>query len=101
MISKKDVQHIAKLARLGVTKKEEGKFRKELSSILDYFNLLKGVNVSRVEPTFHPAEHFLNRKLNITREDIEKPQKSEVKNELVEAAPQRKNRHIKVKAIFQ
>jgi len=100
MIKKQEVQHIAKLARLGLTKKEIEKFQKELSSILDYFNLLKEVDVSEVEPTFHPAECFLKRELSIMREDIEKSQKKEVVNKLVEAAPKRKSRHIRVKAIF-
>jgi len=100
MISKQEVQHIAKLTRLGLTKKEIEKFQKELSSILDYFNLLKEIDVSKVEPTFHPAEHFLKRKLSVTREDIEKSQKIEAKNKLVEAAPERKDRYIKTKAIL-
>lgn len=100
MITKKDVQHIAKLARLGLKPKEIEKMRKELSSILDYFNLLKEVDVSKIEPTFHPAEHFLKRKLDVTRKDIEKSQKTEVKNKLVEAAPERKNRYVKVRSIL-
>lgn len=100
MISKQEVQHIAKLARLGITKKEEEKFQKELSTILNYFNLLKEVDVSETKPTFHPAQPFLKKNLSITREDIKKSQKSETVNKLVEAAPERKNRYIKTKAVL-
>ncbi len=100
MISKEEVKHIAKLSRLGLTEKEIEKFQKELSLILDYFNLLEEVDVSKVEPTFHPAEHFLKRKPSVTREDIEKSQKTEVKNKLVVAAPERKDRYVKVKSIL-
>ena len=100
MIQKKDVQHIAKLARLGLTEKETKKFQKELSSILDYFVSLKGVDVSKVEPTFHPAEHFFKRKLGIMREDKAESQPVKVTNKLIEAAPEKKKRHIKVKAIL-
>jgi len=53
MISKEEVQHIAKLARLGLTEKEIKKFQKELSSILDYIEKLKEVDVSSIEPTSH------------------------------------------------
>ena len=53
MINKKEVNHIAKLARLGISEKEEKKFQKDLSSILDYFNCLQEVDVSGKEPTFH------------------------------------------------
>jgi len=53
MISKKEVQHIAKLARLGLTEKEIGKHQKEFSKILDYIEKLKEVDVSKIEPTSH------------------------------------------------
>jgi aspartyl-tRNA(Asn)/glutamyl-tRNA(Gln) amidotransferase subunit C len=101
MISKQEVKHIAKLARLGLNEAEIKKFQKELSSVLDYFNLLKEVDVSNVEPTFHPLEHFLEGKLGLTREDIEKSQRIEVVNKLVEATPERKDRYIKTKAVLQ
>ena len=41
MISKKQVQHIAKLARISLTLKEQEKFQKDLSSIFDYFKELE------------------------------------------------------------
>ena len=100
MIKKEEVQHIAKLARLGITKKEEEKFQKDLSSILDYFNSIKEVDVSKIEPTFHPTEYFFKTKLKIMREDMAESQPVETTNKLIEAAPEKKKRHIKVKAIL-
>ena len=49
MISKKEVEHIAKLARLRLTKIEVTKRQKEISEILDYFNLLKEVDVKNLK----------------------------------------------------
>ena len=43
MISREEVEHIAKLARLELTEVEVKKMQKDLSAILDYFNLLKNV----------------------------------------------------------
>ena len=100
MINKEEVQHIAKLARLGLTEDEIKKFQKELSSILDYFNSLKEADVSRVDPTFHPAEHFFEKKLSVMREDKTEDKPVEGINKLVEAAPRKEKRHIKVKAIL-
>ncbi|OGZ24746.1 MAG: asparaginyl/glutamyl-tRNA amidotransferase subunit C [Candidatus Nealsonbacteria bacterium RIFCSPLOWO2_01_FULL_43_32] len=54
MITKEAVKHIAQLARLGLSEKEIGKYQKELSSILDYVEKLKRVDVSGVEATSHP-----------------------------------------------
>ena len=41
MISKEEVRHIAELARLELSEKEIEKMQKDLSAILDYFDLLK------------------------------------------------------------
>jgi len=95
MITKKEVEHIAKLARLGLTQAEIKKFQKELSSVLDYFNLLKEVQVAGVNPTSH-----LVLVENVMREDEAKKTSPELANNLIKAAPDRKERHIKVKAIL-
>lgn len=97
MISKKDVQHIAKLARIELKEKEVEKFQKDLSSILDYFELLKEVNTDKVAPTFHPSQsHF---KENVMRED--KALADNIADELLGQAPDKKERYIKVKSIFK
>lgn len=100
MIKKEQVQHIAKLARIDLSEKEEKKFQKDLSSILEHFNLLEEVDVSKTEPTFHPTEYFLQRKVTIMREDKEKPQKQGLAEKLVESAPAKSKRHIKVKTVL-
>jgi len=94
MISKEEVKHIAKLARLGLAEKEIEKFRKELSSILDYIEKLKEVDVSKVEPTSHSFEVK-----NVMRDD--QSQKSKVKSQkLLELAPEIKEGYLKVKSIL-
>jgi len=92
MISKKEVQHIAKLARLGLTEKEEKKFQKELSSILDYIAKLKKVDISRVEATSRPLSVK-----NITRQD----EAEKKKQKLAELAPENKDGYIKVRSILK
>lgn len=73
MISRKEVQHIAKLARLGLTEKEVDKFRKELSGILDYMAKLKEIEVAKVKPTSHPLKVE-----NMTRRDEAKKEKRKI-----------------------
>ena len=46
-----DIRHIAKLARLKVADGDVPKFTKELSSILEYINVLNELDTSAVEPT--------------------------------------------------
>jgi len=95
MISKQEVKHIAKLARLGLTEREIEKFQKELSKILDYIEKLKEVDISNVEPTSHSVLVE-----NVMREDQES-QKSKVKSQkLMDLAPETKNGYLKTKPIL-
>jgi aspartyl-tRNA(Asn)/glutamyl-tRNA(Gln) amidotransferase subunit C len=95
MISKEEVKHIAKLARLGITKKEEEKFTRELSSILDYIEKLKEIDVSKIEPMTHSILVE-----SVMRDDEAKSESIETKNKLIEAAPDKKERYLKVKSIL-
>jgi len=101
MISQEDTKHIAKLARLGLKETEIKNFQKDLSSILVYFNSFKKVDVSNVEPTFHPVEHYFKEKLDVMRQDRAESQPEQVVDKLIAAAPDKKKRHIKVKAVFK
>ena len=89
------VKHIAKLARLGLLPDELKKMEKELSAVLDYIEKLKEVDVSNVKPTSHSIQIE-----NVMREDKVKRQSRETVDRLVEMAPERRGRYIKVKAVF-
>jgi aspartyl-tRNA(Asn)/glutamyl-tRNA(Gln) amidotransferase subunit C len=94
MISEEEVKHIAKLARLDLTKEETVKMQKDLSSILDYFDLLKSVSVSSGQDLGE------TKKVNVFREDKFIEQKREVVEKIISASPDKKDDYIKVKAIF-
>ena len=67
-ISKEQVEHVAKLARLEVSENEKAMFARQLSAILTYMDQLKEVDTEGVEPTATvlPTE-------NVFREDAVKP----------------------------
>ncbi len=98
MISKEEVQHIAKLARLGLTEKEIEKFQKDLSSILDYIEKLKKVDVSGVKPTSHSVLVE-----NIVRNDEMRLNGASQKEaeKLLDLAPETKDSYLKVKSILK
>jgi len=66
-ISKKEVEHIAKLARLEFTGEEFEELTGQLSAILNYVSKLNELNTENVEPT----SHVINLK-NCFKEDIVK-----------------------------
>ncbi len=53
MLTKKEVEKIAELAHLELDEKEIEKMEKDISNILDYFDLLKKLKFSDLEPAFH------------------------------------------------
>ena len=50
-LSKKDVEHVAKLANLPLKENEIEKFSKQLSKIVGYVDELNEVDTSKIEPT--------------------------------------------------
>jgi aspartyl-tRNA(Asn)/glutamyl-tRNA(Gln) amidotransferase subunit C len=52
-ISREQVLHIARLARVKLADGEVEHYREDLSSILDYVDKLEELDVSDVEPTTH------------------------------------------------
>jgi aspartyl-tRNA(Asn)/glutamyl-tRNA(Gln) amidotransferase subunit C len=95
MISKREVQHVANLARLALTKKETEAFRKELSLVLGYIDKLKKLDVSGIKEISHPLEMS-----NQTRKDEAFPEKPEVRKRLMTQAPESRNGYIRVKQIL-
>lgn len=95
MITKQEVEHIVKLARLGLGKTEIAKFQKELSKILNYVEKLKEVDVREIKPTSHSIEIK-----NVMREDEESEKLKAKSEKLLELAPETKNGYLKVKSIL-
>lgn len=96
-LSKKEVEHIAKLARLGLSDKEKGKYSKELSVILDYFEKLKEVDTEKIEPTSQATGLT-----NIFRED-ENPHQVDIEKikKMLGQAPEREDNFVKTKPILE
>lgn len=95
MITKEDVEHIAKLARLELSDEEAEKFQKELAEVLEYFEVLAELDVSSVEPTTHSV--LLQ---NVKRRDTAKPNVLGQPGPLVEMAADTQGKFVKVKSIL-
>ncbi len=68
-----DVDHVAKLARLGLSDKEKKLFAEQLSRILEYAETLNKAPTENVEPTTHslPLKNVLREDRTIPFEDTE------------------------------
>lgn len=67
-ISKDEVRHIAKLARLELSDEEVEKFASQLSQILDHAAKVRELNLEGLEPLAHAVD-----RVNVFREDEVKP----------------------------
>ena len=67
-VTRKDVEHIAELARLKFKDEELENFTHQLNDILAYMEQLNELDTENVEPLSHPVEGA-----NVFREDICKP----------------------------
>ena len=94
MLSKDQVQHVAKLAKLSFTDEELGKFTDEFSRIIEMVEQLQEIDTEGVKPTYHGNQ--LN---NVLRED-----NAILRNktkELLNNAPLAEGGYIKVPAILE
>lgn len=64
MITIKDVEHVAKLARLELTEAEKEMFTEQLGDVLTHVEKMNEVNTVGVEPMNHPIDF-----VNVMRED--------------------------------
>lgn len=103
MISREQVEHIAKLARIELKEEEKNRFSSELSLILGYIDKLNKVDTSGIVPTSQ-----VTGLKNITRED-EFPfsdsayclEKKNTREKIIAEAPARKGQYFKVPKILE
>lgn len=92
-LSKSEVEHIAKLARLNLTDEDAILYSQQLSDILDYVDKLQAVDTTGVEETSQ-----VTGLTNIMRGDEIK--ESGISDELISTAPNHDNGFIKVPKIL-
>ena len=79
-ISRDEVAHLARLARLALTEDELDSFAGQLDAILGHVSQIQAVDVTDVEPTDNPLTS-----VNVTRPDVVEPGLSQ--EEALAAAP--------------
>jgi len=88
MIVKKDLEHIAWLARLELSEEDKEKYTPRLNSVLDYFGELDKADTEGVEPSYHVLPMS-----NVIREDF--PTRSLTQEEALSNAPRNQDGFIK------
>ena len=92
-ISESEVEHVAKLARLNISKDETSQMTRTLNDILIYMEKMGEIDTSNVKPMTHAIPNE-----NIMREDNVKPFSAPEK--ILEIAPDSKDKFYRVPRVI-
>ncbi len=93
-LSREEVLHIARLARLGLTEEDVAKFGEQLSNILENFEILQQVDTEGIPPT---AQSIALQ--NVMRDDEVTP--SLPPEDILANAPRREGECFRVRAVLE
>jgi aspartyl-tRNA(Asn)/glutamyl-tRNA(Gln) amidotransferase subunit C len=93
-LSREEVLHIARLARIALTEEEITRFSDQLSNLLEHFQVLQEVNTDNVPPTSNPVDLR-----SIMREDIAVP--SLPAEDVLANAPRQEDDYFRVKPVLE
>ena len=93
-ISLKEVEHVARLARLELSDADKERMRRELDGILSYIDKLRALDTEGVEPTSHAVPMT-----NVMREDAPRP--SFPQADMLANAPDRSGEFFRVPKIIE
>jgi len=92
-LSREDVEHVAQLARLGLTEDELALLEGQLNHILDQYSVLAQLDTDHISPTAQTIEVE-----NILRDDVVRP--SLPADEILSGAPERTGDYFVVPPIL-
>jgi aspartyl-tRNA(Asn)/glutamyl-tRNA(Gln) amidotransferase subunit C len=93
-LTEKDVDHVAKLARLEISPEERALYTKQLGAILEHADGLAKLDVSNVKPTSHALPMQ-----NVFREDVAQP--SMPREQILANAPDKAKGSFRVPKIIE
>lgn len=93
-LTHEQVDHIARLARLELSREERERYRQQLSAILDYFQRLQELDTDDIPPTSRVVE-------SEGRLRPDEPQPSLPRQDLLTNAPQVENDQFRVPPILE
>jgi len=95
-VSKKEVEHVAALARLALTEEEKTLYTEQFNVILDYIHRLNELKLEGIEPTTHVQQ--LN---NVLREDRAQKSTRDLLLKVLEEAPEQDKGYFVVPSVIE
>ena len=92
-LTREEVLHVARLARIGLTDADVEKFQGQLSSIIEHFDVLSRVDTTGVEPTTHTLPL-----MSVMGQD--EPRDSLTADQVLANAPLEHDGYLRVRAVL-
>jgi aspartyl-tRNA(Asn)/glutamyl-tRNA(Gln) amidotransferase subunit C len=92
-LTREEVLHVARLARIGLTDTDVEKFQQQLSTIIGHFDVLRQVDTTNVEPTTHTLPL-----MSVTGSDDPRP--SLTPEQVLANAPLSHDGYLRVRAVL-
>lgn len=93
-LTRDEVLHLARLARIGLSEEDVRRFQEQLSEILNHFEALRQLDTEGVPPTAHPLPLE-----NVMRADEPRPSLSP--EDVLANAPQIEEGAFRVRAVLE
>lgn len=93
-LTRDEVLHVARLARIGLSEEDVTKFQQQLSQILDHFDALSQIETEGVPPTTH----------TLALESVispDQPRASLQQQEVLANAPSSQDGYLRVRAVLE
>lgn len=95
-IDKKTLEHLADLARIKITEKEEDKLVEDLKKILNYFEELQALDTEKIPPMAGGTDLK-----NMTREDEINQDLAKSREALINLFPEKEGDFLKIPPVFE
>ena len=95
-LTKQEIEHVAKLARLELSEEEINKYGEQLSGVLSYIDQLREVDTSGIEPTAQ-----VTGLQNSWREDVVDDWNDESRQAAINLAPDVEDGQLKVRRVLE
>ena len=93
-LTPEDVDHVAALARLGISAEERARFATQLSGILEHFRALQALDTENIPPTAQVL-HLRN----VMRDDVSRPPLP--RERALANAPREEDGFFRVRAVLE
>lgn len=100
MISKEQVEYLAKLVRIDISENEKEAVGEDLSRILEYVKKLDEIDIKSIKPTAHAIEAVNDARADAGEKESADEEIHE-RRDILDSFPEEEKGYLKIKEVFE